>query len=58
MNGQLLSSLVGVVSEVVLNETELSSLSDLGASGRKSKISAEKRSRKQPKVPKSQIVSR
>jgi hypothetical protein len=42
MDDQLLSSLVGVISEVVLDETELSSLSDLGASGRKSKTSAEK----------------
>jgi hypothetical protein len=58
MDGQLLSSLVGVVSEVVLDETELSSLYDLRASGRKSKTSAEKRSRKRPKVQKTQVVSR
>jgi hypothetical protein len=58
MDGQLLSSLVGVVSEVVLEETELCSLYDLRASGRKSKTSAEKRSRKRPKVTKNNDVSR
>jgi hypothetical protein len=58
MDGQLLSSLVGVVSEVGLDETELSSLYDLRASGRKSKTSAEKRSLKRPKVSKSKVVSR
>jgi hypothetical protein len=54
MDGQLLSSLVGVV----LEETELCSLYDLRASGRKSKTSAEKRSRKRPKVTKNNDVSR
>jgi hypothetical protein len=58
MDGQLLSSLVGVVSEVVMDETELSSLYDLRASGRKSKTSAEKRSLKRPKLTKSKVVSR
>jgi hypothetical protein len=58
MDGQLLSSLVGVVSEVVLDETELSSLYDLRASSRKSKTSTEKRSRKRPRIPKAQVVSR
>jgi hypothetical protein len=58
MDGQLLSSLVGVVSEAVLDETELDSLYDLRASGRKSKTSAEKRSLKRPKVSKTKVVSR
>ena len=58
MDGQLLSSLVGVVSEVGLDETEPRSLYDLRASGRKSRTSAEKRSSKRPKVSKSKIISR
>jgi hypothetical protein len=58
MDGQLLLSLVGVVSEVVLDEMELISLYDLRVSGHKSKTSAEKRSLKRPKLTKSKIVSR
>jgi hypothetical protein len=57
MDGQLLSSLVGVGSEVCLDETYLSSLYELRASGHKSKTSAEKRSLKRPKVSKSKVVS-
>jgi hypothetical protein len=58
MDVQLLSSLVEVVSEVVLDEIDLSSLYELRASGRKSKTSAEKRSLKRPKVSKTKVVSR
>jgi hypothetical protein len=50
MDGQLLSSLVGVVLELVLDEMELSSLYDLRASSHKSKTSAKKRSLKRPKA--------
>jgi hypothetical protein len=50
MDGRLLSSLVGVVSEVVLDETELISLYDLRASGRNSKTSNEKRSAQANKI--------
>jgi hypothetical protein len=58
MDGQLLSSLVGVVLEAVLDKTELSPLYDLRASGRKSKTSTEKKSRKRAKFSKSQVVPR
>jgi hypothetical protein len=53
VDGQLLCSLVGVVSEVGFNETELGSLYELRASGRKSKSSLEKKSRKRAKFTKS-----
>jgi hypothetical protein len=43
LDGQLLSSLVGVVSEIDLNEGTLGSLYELKASGRKSKKSPKKR---------------
>jgi hypothetical protein len=58
MDGHLLSSLVGVVLEAVLDKTELSSLYDLRVSGRKSKTSTEKKSRKWAKFSKSQVVPR
>jgi hypothetical protein len=53
VDGQLLCSLVGVVSEVGFNETGLDSLYELRASGRKSKSSLEKKSRKCAKFTKS-----
>jgi hypothetical protein len=43
-DGQLLSSLVGVISEVHLDELGLSSLYELQASRRKSKLSSRKNS--------------
>jgi hypothetical protein len=57
LDGQLLSSLVGVVSEVYLNEAMLDSLYELQASDRKSKKSPNKRTSKRVKVPKSKVVS-
>jgi hypothetical protein len=57
MDGQLLINLVGIVSEVDLNEVMLSSLYDLQASGRKSKSSSNKKLKKRVKVSKPQIVS-
>jgi hypothetical protein len=59
MDGQLLSSLVGVVSEIDLDETMLGSLYELKAAGRKSKSSlVKKSSKKVSRVPKSKIVSK
>ena len=54
VDGQLLSQLVGEVSEVVFDETGLDSLFELKAFGRKSKS---QKSRKRSRVPKSTIVS-
>jgi hypothetical protein len=56
MDGQLLSSLVGVVSEVDFDDTMPGSLYDLCASGRKSK-STSFRASKRGRIPKSKIVS-
>jgi hypothetical protein len=56
IDGQLLSNLVGVVSEIDLEET--GSLYDLCASGRKSKSSSCSRVSKRGKVKKSKIVSK
>ena len=61
VDGQLLSHLVGEVSEVVLDETRLGSIYDLQASGRKSKNGSAKKSQKDQKgskTPKSPNVSR
>jgi hypothetical protein len=58
LDGQLLSSLVGVVSEVDFNDSTLGSLYELQASGRKSKSSSSSRSQKRGRVPKSKIVSK
>jgi hypothetical protein len=59
MDGQLLSSLVGVVSEIDLDETMLGSLYELKAAGRKSKLSSGKKSSKKGSRPtKSKIVSK
>jgi hypothetical protein len=57
MDGQLLINLVGIVSEVDLNEAMLSSLYDLQASGQKSKSSSNKKLNKRVKVSKPPIVS-
>jgi hypothetical protein len=57
LDGQLLSSLVGVVSEIDLNEATLGSLYELKASGRKSKKSPNKKSSRRGIVPKAKIVS-
>jgi hypothetical protein len=57
MDGQLLSSLVGVVSEIDLNETMPGSLYDLCASGRKSKSISSSRASKRGRNPKTKIVS-
>ena len=57
IDGQLLSSLVGVVSEIDLDETMPGSLYDLCASGRKSKSTSSSRASKRGRVPKSKIVS-
>jgi hypothetical protein len=57
VDGQLLSSLVGVVSEIDFNETMPGSFYDLCASGRKSKSNSCSKSSKRGKVPKSKIVS-
>jgi hypothetical protein len=57
MDGQLLSSLVGVVSEIDLNETMSGSLYDLCASGQKSKSISSSRASKRGRVPKTKIVS-
>jgi hypothetical protein len=56
-DGQLLSHLVGVVSEVGLDEHGLNSLYELKASNRKSKSSSNKKPRKRSKFSKSPIVS-
>jgi hypothetical protein len=57
MDGQLLSSLVGVISEIDLDETMPGSLYDLCASGRKSKSTSSSRASKRGRVPKSKFVS-
>jgi hypothetical protein len=57
IHGQLLSSLVGVVSEIDFDETMPGSFYDLCASGCKSKSSSFSRSSKRGRVPKSKIVS-
>jgi hypothetical protein len=56
-DGQLLSHLVGEVSEIGLDENGLYSLYELKASGRKSKSSSNKKPRKRSKYSKSPIVS-
>jgi hypothetical protein len=56
-DGQLLSHLVGEVSEVVLDEEDFYSLLELKASRRKSKSSSNKKPRKRSKFSKSPIVS-
>jgi hypothetical protein len=58
LDGQLLSSLVGVVSEIDLDETMLGSLYNLCASGRKSKSTFFSRTSKRGRVRKSKIVSK
>jgi hypothetical protein len=55
---QLLSALVGSITEVDLQQSGLSSLYDLKASRRSCKSSAEKKSRQNGKANKSEIVSR
>ena len=50
VDGQLLSHLVGEVSEVDLDESRLGSIYDLQASGRKSKKASSKKSKKSQKV--------
>jgi hypothetical protein len=57
LDGQILSSLVGVVSKIDLNEATLGFLYELKASCRKSKKSPIKKSSRQGVVPKSKIVS-
>jgi hypothetical protein len=57
LDGQLLSSLVGVVSEVDFNESMLGSLYELKASGRKSKSASRNKAQKRVAVSKSKIVS-
>jgi hypothetical protein len=57
LDGQLLSSLVGAISEIDLNEAMLGSLYELQASGHKSRKSPEKKPSKMIKVPKSKSVS-
>jgi hypothetical protein len=56
-NATLLSSLVGVVSKIDLNEATLGSLYELKASGQKSKKSLNKKSSRRGIVPKAKIVS-
>jgi hypothetical protein len=58
LNGHLLSALVGSVTEVDLDHSELSSVYDLSASERGSRSSAGKKSRRYGKKSKSKIVSR
>jgi hypothetical protein len=57
LDGQLLSSLVGVVSEIDLDESRLGSLFELQASGRKSRKSSNKKPSKRVNVTKSKIVT-
>ena len=57
-DGQLLSHLVGDVSEVGLDEDGLSSLYELTATGRKSKSASNKASRRRAKFSISPIVSK
>ena len=52
VDGQLLSHLVGEVSEVDLDESGLGSIHDLHASGRKSKYSSAKKNQKSRKLAK------
>jgi hypothetical protein len=58
LDGQLLSSLVGVVWEIDLNEVMIGSLYELKASGCKSKKSLNKKPSKRGMVPKSKVVSK
>jgi hypothetical protein len=60
-DGQLLSQLIGEVSDVIFDEARLSSLYELKASGRKSRSCSGKKGKmpkKQAKVSPSAIVSR
>jgi hypothetical protein len=57
LDGQLLSSLVGVVLEVDFNESMLGSLYELKASGRKSKSTCRNKAHKRVPLPKSKNVS-
>jgi hypothetical protein len=57
LDGQLLSSLVGVVSEIDFDKTRLGPLYDLQASGRKSKKSLNFKSSKRVHATRSKIVS-
>jgi hypothetical protein len=57
VNSQLLFNLVGIVSEVDLNEAMLGSLYELQASVQKSKSSSNKKPKKRVKVSKSVILS-
>ena len=57
-DGQLLSHLIGDVSEVGLDEDGLSSLYELKATDRKSKSTSNKESRKRAKFSKSPKVSK
>jgi metal-dependent HD superfamily phosphatase/phosphodiesterase len=58
LDGHLLSAIVGSVTEVDLEHSELSSVYDLDASARGSRSSAGKKSRRYGKNTKSKIVSR
>jgi hypothetical protein len=58
LDGQLLSAIIGNISEVDLEHSELSSVYDLNASTRGSRSSAGKKSRRYSKGSKSKIVSR
>jgi hypothetical protein len=57
IDGQLLSAIIGNISEVDLEHSELSSVYDLKASARGSRSSAGKKSRRYSKSSKSKIVS-
>jgi hypothetical protein len=57
VNSQLLFNLVGIVSEVDLNEAMLGSLYELQASVQKSKSSSNNKPKKRVKVSKSVILS-
>jgi hypothetical protein len=57
-DGQLVSAIVGGISEVDLEQAVLSSLYDLKASRRSSKSSAKKKSHQNGKANKSKIISR
>ena len=59
IDGQLLSHLVGEMTEVDMDEVELGSIYDLHASGRKSKSAKDKKKQKKRslKQPKNPIVS-
>jgi hypothetical protein len=58
INGQLLSSLVGVISEIGFNDDMLGSLYDLRASGRKSKSTSFSSASKRGRALESKIVSK